>query len=67
MGSVVLPPASVVSELKAVVPPTTFPNVVAPVVFTASVNAPFTVEARLIARLPVLFSVVFAARTTASL
>ena len=64
--SVVVPPALVVTDVSAVVPPTTPPKVVAPVVFTARVCPPFTVELREIARLPVLASVVAAPRVTAS-
>ena len=65
--SVVVPPALVVTEVSAVVPPTTPLKVVAPVVFTARVCPPFTVEAKEIAALPVLVHVVAPVSVTASL
>ena len=61
----VVPPTSVVTL--TTVGPTTPAKVVAPVVFTARVKAPFTVELREMARLPVLVSVVLPVSATALL
>ena len=63
----VVPVASVVSEVSAVVPPTIPPNVVVPAVLSASVCPPLSVVAKVSAPLPVLAKVVFAPSVTASL
>ena len=62
----VVPPAFVVSVVRALVPPTTPPKVVVPVEFTVRLNKPSTVRAKVMAPVPAL-NVVFAPRVTASL
>ena len=62
----VVPPAFVVRLTRAVVPPTAPPNVVVPVVFTASVKAPSSVLANVMLPLKAS-STVFAPSVTASL
>ena len=52
------PPASVVRLESAAVPPITPPKVVVPAVSTARFEPPLTVHARVMAALPVEFSVV---------
>ena len=61
-----LPPALVVTLVKAVVPPTAPPKVVTPEVFTTKACAPLSVLPNVIAPLPVLVSVVSAPKDAAS-
>ncbi|MCA1661499.1 MAG: hypothetical protein LC648_04815 [Novosphingobium sp.] len=63
---VVVPGASVVSEVSAAVPPTGARKIVSPEVLTASVWPPFNVLAKSIAPAPVLASVVAPPSVTAS-
>src|SRR4029450_11909316 len=63
----VLPAASVVTLVSAVVPPTVPSNVVTPAVFTVRLNAPFTVEPKVTFPAPVEVRIVPAVSTTASL
>ena len=64
---VVLPPASVVTLVNAVLAPTALPKVVVPAVLTVKLCAPFTVPTKVMAPEPVLASVVSAPKVTASL
>ena len=62
-----VPPASVVTLVRGVVPPTAPVNVVTPEVFTAKVCAPFKVLPNVMSPLPVLVNVVAAPKVTAPL
>ena len=63
----IVPAASVVTLVSAVVPPTTPPKVVVPAVFTVRACAPLTVLAKVTLPEPVLVSVAPAPKVTASL
>src|SRR6516162_2463922 len=66
-SSAVLPAASVVTLVKAVLPPTAPPNVVVPAVLTVRLKAPSTVPPSVTFPDAVEVNVVFAPRLTASL
>jgi len=63
----VLPGASVVTLVKAVVAPTVLPKVVVPAVLTVKLCAPFTVPFKLMLPLPLDERIASAAKVTASL